>query len=236
MSCEGENKGKTCGSEEAPRGVHVSVFPAWGDHANYPETCIEICEETGNPVPENEHGGIEAWGNNGNPGALLKMPATGTEAWVDWPGAWGNEGQASPETPPMSPGNQKPHFMEPWLSECRNKIEVGLCTLKATANNLLRHANSEAALSGLSPLTDATNVRTGSAMGSPLGADHYCANSFGSGIQAALCTPHELAKALGWHDLKASKGLTFRPSLRSHVAAAPGITQAAVTALAPGKK
>ena len=114
MSCEGENRGAheevhesgSCGSEKEPKGLRVSVFPAYGDHANYPEECEELCGETGNPIPERAHDGSEPWGNNEDSEALLKLPETGTEAWVDWPGVWGNESQASPELPPMSPGTR----------------------------------------------------------------------------------------------------------------------------------
>jgi Tol biopolymer transport system component len=235
MACEGETKIDTCGGEGGktegpPTGVHVSVFPAWGDHANYPETCSSLCEETGSPVPENEHDGKEPWGNNAEPEALIKLPETGKETWVDWPGVWGNESQASPELPPMSPGNQKPHFTEPWRSECE-KTGEGSCTLTASAGRLLAHPASQMARSGLAALTDATNTpgRTG------LGADEYCANWFGTGIQALLCNPTVLSASLRAQALKPTKSLTFAPAPISTVADAPGLVQAAGATLSPGQ-
>ncbi len=240
MSCEGENRGSheevhksgSCGSESKPKGLRVSVFPAYGDHANYPEECSELCDQVGG-LPERAHDGSEPWGNNEEPEALLELPPLKTESWVDWPGVWGNEAQASPETPPASPGNHSPHFSEPWRSECIKMEEEGSCTLTAKANTLMRDPTSLTARSGLSPLVDSSNLPNSHSR--TLGADYYCANWFGGDVQALLCNPNELSHALNTRTLGPTSNLRFLPRHGSRVAAAAGITQAVGPMLSPGQ-
>jgi hypothetical protein len=97
----------------------------------------------------------------------------------------------------------------------------------------MAHATSLLALSGLSPLANATDVADRKV--GTLGADNYCANWFGSGVQALLCTPGRLGVALRRRELKMAGGLTFRRRRGSHIASAPGLAQATGQVLSPGQ-
>ncbi len=226
MSCDGGKQGSCgTGAEGEVKGQHVSVFPAYGDHANYPETCNSGCFETEPEVPgtpERAHDGSEPWGNNASPGALLALPATGTGQWVDWLGRWGNEAHGnSTEIPPASPANQTPHFTEPWASKCTANPLESNCFYPG---RLRAHSSSTAYLSSLAarsqllPITGATDVPSRHVPG----AVNYCANWFGSGVEALLCDPKLLSRAIRTRSITPAHagGFVRQPGLRTATTAA----------------
>lgn len=207
----------------------MSVFPAYGDHANYAETCSSLCFQNEPKIPgtpERAHDGSEPWGNNNVSTALLPLPEVGTNQWVDWPGRWGNEADGGEvEYPPASPANQEPHFSEPWESKC---LGGSGCMADATA-----HASSVAARSQLAPLADATdaaNSHTGT-----LGSDAYCANWFGGGVQALLCDPEGLASSLRTHALRPAKSMGFARRKGNRTGSTTAVAQMTGRPLEPGQ-
>lgn len=190
LRCDGGEPG-SCGQAEDPQGTRVSVFPANGSHANYGSTCSEFVsgncwQHTTPPLPERGHDGARPWGNNDDPSSLEKLPVPGSNAWVDWPGSWGDPGEGSRVS---SPGNQQPHFGAPWQSvEC---AESGCATPSS------RERQSARSISARLSLTPVAGVAaTGSRARAFLPSSKYCANWFGGGVAAVLCDAQGLSRAV----------------------------------------
>lgn len=120
LQCNGGGSG-SCGTQSAKAGTRVWDYVANGTHANYATSCSELffgwCTQADGITPERGHDGAKPWLANGDTTILLQMPepthtwaTTGDGTWSDWPGVWGQSGG------PASPGNQNPHFNQPWTS------------------------------------------------------------------------------------------------------------------------
>ena len=178
-------------------------------------------------IPERAHDGSEPWGNNSTSAALLQFPAVGTKQWVDWMGRWGNEADGnSAEFPPASPGNQQPHFNEPWISTC----EGGKCYGAAFASGRRKRLPSLSARSALVPVT-----ASDAGLHVPASrSNEYCANWFGADVQALLCDPEALAGSLATMTMHPLLGRGFARRQGSRTSATRAIAQAVGRDLVPG--
>ena len=148
----------------------------------------------------------------------FRLPEVGTNQWVDWPGRWGNEADAGEtEIPPMSPANQSPHFSEPWESKCEGGSG---CFARAHVTAGVASVAARSQLVPLSDATDAVNFQTHT-----LGADAYCANWFGGGVQALLCDPERLAGSLRSRGLRPTNSMGFAHRKGDRAASTAAVAQ-----------
>jgi hypothetical protein len=214
-------------------GNRVADFVAGGTHANYPDECsggstlLDACWEENSDYPEGSHNGALIWGNNFFDDASLSLfpaPAgwsSGSGAWTDWPGLWGNPNVfTSGETPPRGPdggGSNAAHYGSPWVSGCSSGNDN--CPLGAGDNaapargNLGLTAEAASALPHGRALRDASNPAA-------------CGNWFGSGVSVVVCDPTRLKAAVDAGQLHRRGSFSGSTTARdAHRASAPGLVQ-----------
>lgn len=208
-----------CGTDADPEGARVEDYVAFGSHANYPRSCSEAfigtCrqEDAGQPLayPERGHDGAVEWSRNFDDDALLRMPEPGAGRDFDWSHFFGRWGLATPDDwsgGPQSPGMQT-HSVDPTFNECAR--DNGGCALEAStsARGHRRHRGRGIA---------------------------ECDTWFGDDVQALVCIPSRLRKAVRRQQMGASGSVRIvrfrRGALAARAAArraraesAPGLTQ-----------
>lgn len=222
LSCDGGEPG-SCGTESAKAGRRVSVYPANGSHANYPNKCSEVvygdCQQN-NMLAERGHDGARTWlSNDADPQvSLLQLPATG--AWpggnfTDWPGTWGVPTSGDASDGPDSPANQA-HWNTPWRSDC------------GAYNDGCVHEASVTARSALAGTRRPRSVAETS---------RYCAAWFGPGTTAVACDPLQLSHSLQRRKLSGHSGFELlSPGQAGEAASAPGVAQLSGDALRVGEQ
>ncbi|HEY5709512.1 MAG TPA: hypothetical protein VIS51_08965 [Solirubrobacterales bacterium] len=175
------NEGNECGGASK----HVDVYVAGGTHASYGESCSGIipCVQSNGITPETDHGGEVDWFNNGDAGALQRLPEAYSGSWLegpqgftDWPGMWGfDAGFTSHVSSPANGANQD-QFETPWLAECYGGGEC-----QREEEEKLRSSASVDSSAGAETDRD---------------APERCRSWFGSGVSAVLCSRRRLEDSL----------------------------------------
>ena len=192
LQCD-DNGAVSCGSDAAPSGTRLVVFPAKGDHANYGDQCYASCIENAHTLlGEQTHDGAMGWVANYDPSTLLPFPS----GWTDWPGMWGNPDEsngvpgAGLDDPPISPGRQS-HFVTPWSSACATNNDG--CAHEARGRRLSKHDPRR----------------------SPAAHVGACRNWFGPDVAALVCARAALRTTLAnWESVGTGLRLT---RLRVHM-------------------
>jgi hypothetical protein len=212
---------------EGPNDVNAAIFVASGSHANYPQADSD-------PLDDGPHGGEDPWGNGQNSSALLPFPGTagqgnpwseGPQNWTDWPGAWGDTGQAGFTGSPCGPAapntaadstcgdDHAGHFFAPWAQQGSSLSCSGTACPQARVFGSNRGSQSQ---------PNAT----------PLG----CTSWFGGGVVAAACDQRAMQRAVLHRRLQDRGGFTITlGSSHRRGATAPGLAQLVASPLQPGQ-
>jgi Tol biopolymer transport system component len=130
LSCDGGSAG-SCGTSTSKRGQRLSVYPAFGTHANYQGSCDGTYSPCGSSSAalgfDTAHNGRAPWLANNDPSALIAFPnpigwgTPSTAVWTDWPGSWGATSQPTDHGPVQSPagpyGGNGDHYRSPWTAQ-----------------------------------------------------------------------------------------------------------------------